>query len=199
MGELPPFDDDEGDDDEYQGLSALDYAYGDDAADQDSGLDAFGESYATGGSDLPDVDDADFGGTVASDAAESGDFGLAALDDPGDEDALGIPLFAVTNPPGTVTVTAFMDGRVQQIELSPKVLGMTEADLSDEIVVIADLAAQDARSAQYSVMLDGMREQGHDDFATRDFLTRELQLPTPEQADSARAEVFTTRYGVDNG
>ena len=64
---------------------------------------------------------------------------------------------------------------------------MTETDLAEEIVVIAGLATQDARSAQYAFMLDGMREQGHDDVGTRDFLSRDLDLPTPEQAGPARA------------
>jgi exoribonuclease II len=103
-------------------------------------------------------------------------------------------LFTVTNPPGTVTVTTYLDGRVKHIDLSPKVTEMTEADLADEIVVIAQLATQDARSAQYAHMLEGMRQQGHDDVATRDFLTRDLDLPTPEEAKEARAQLFSTRY-----
>ncbi|MGX9788724.1 YbaB/EbfC family DNA-binding protein [Mycobacterium sp. MMS18-G62] len=106
----------------------------------------------------------------------------------------GAPVFAVTNPPGTVTVSTYMDGRVKQIELSPKVTDMTEADLAEEIVVVAGLATQDAQSAQYAYMLEGMRQQGHDDVATRDFLTRDLDLPTPEEAKAARAQVFSTRY-----
>ena len=63
---------------------------------------------------------------------------------------------------------------------------MTETDLADEIVVIAGLATQDAKSAQYAFMLEGMREQGHDDAATRDFLTRDLDLPTPEAGPGRR-------------
>jgi hypothetical protein len=110
------------------------------------------------------------------------------------DDELPVPVFAVTNPPGTVTVTAFLDGRVKQIDLSPKVTDMTEADLADEIVVIAGLATADARSAQYAYMLEGMRQQGHDDVATRDFLARDLDLPTPEEAKAARAQLFSTRY-----
>jgi len=47
-------------------------------------------------------------------------------------------------------------------------------------------------------MLEGMREQGHDDAATRDFLTRDLDLPSPEDARAARAQVFATRYGGDD-
>jgi hypothetical protein len=71
---------------------------------------------------------------------------------------------------------------------------MTENSLAEEIVVIAGLATQDARSAQYSFMLEGMRQQGHDNVATRDFLARDLDLPSPEEARAARAEVFATRY-----
>jgi hypothetical protein len=115
-----------------------------------------------------------------------------------EDDELPVPVFSVTNPPGTVTVTTFFDGRVKQIELSPKVADMTETDLADEIVVIAGLATQDAQSAQYAYMLEGMRQQGHDEVATREFLTRDLDLPTPEAAEAARAQIFSTRYAGGN-
>jgi hypothetical protein len=127
------------------------------------------------------------------------DFSVAAAGSgTGEAGNIPAPLFSVTNPPGTVTVTTFMDGRVNHIELSPKVTDMTETDLATEIVLIAGLATQDAKSAQYAFMLEGMREQGHDDAATRDFLTRDLDLPTPEQAQAARAELFATRYVGDH-
>jgi hypothetical protein len=129
-------------------------------------------------------------GQVESDLDALGDY----AEDPAEDDDLPVPVFAVTNPPGTVTVTAFLDGRVKQVDLSPKVTEMTEADLADEIVVIAGLATADARSAQYAYMLEGMRRQGHDDVATRDFLARDLDLPTPDEAKAARAQLFSTRY-----
>lgn len=121
---------------------------------------------------------------------------LVALDDFTDHEPAPEPepLFTVTNPPGTVTVTSYLDGRVQYIQLSPQVAHMTEGELAEEIMVIAGLATQDAKSAQYQRMLDGMREQGHDDPATRDFLQRDLELPTPDEARARRAEVFATRY-----
>jgi hypothetical protein len=125
-------------------------------------------------------------------------FGDYVVDDSAAADEPSIPLFTVTNPPGTVTVTTFMDGRVDRIDLSPKATTMTETNLADEIVVIARLATQDARSAQYSFMLEGMREQGHDDFATHDFLTRDLDLPSPDQARAAQAQVFATRYASNH-
>nr|WP_090277051.1 secretion protein EspD [Mycolicibacterium komanii]CRL70936.1 ESX-1 secretion-associated protein EspH [Mycolicibacterium komanii] len=115
----------------------------------------------------------------------------------GESDAAGSPdsVVAVTNPPGTVTVSAFLDGRIGRIELSEKAGGLIESVLADEVVVVAGLAAQNAKSTQYTSMLAGMREQGHDDAATRDFLTRDLGLPSPEQARAERAHVFSTRYG----
>ncbi|MDY6996700.1 MAG: hypothetical protein SW019_08895 [Actinomycetota bacterium] len=109
-----------------------------------------------------------------------------------------LPVFTAANPNETVAVTTYLDGRVQRIDLAPGVTNMTEAVLADEIVCIAGLATQDARSAQYTVMLDGMREHGHDNAATRDFLSRDLDLPTPEQAAAARIELFTTRYAGEN-
>ncbi len=126
---------------------------------------------------------------------------LAALDfaHPGDhDDEVPVPVFTVANPPGTVTVTTFMDGRVKQIELSPKTTDLTEVELAEEIVVIAGLATQEAKSAQYTFMLEAMREQGHDDAATRDFLARDLDLPTPEEAREARTQMFATRYSGDH-
>lgn len=115
-----------------------------------------------------------------------------------DDEEVVPTMFTVTNPPGTVTVSTFMDGSVQRIDLSQEVISMTEADLADEIVVIARLATQDARAAQYIHVLDGMRQQGHDDAATRDFLSRDLDLPSPEDASAARARVFATRYAGDH-
>jgi hypothetical protein len=114
------------------------------------------------------------------------------------DDEPPVPVFTVANPPGTVTVTAFMDGRVKEIELSPRATELTEYELADEIVVIAGLATQEAKSAQYAFMLEGMRDQGHDDAATRDFLARDLDLPTPEEARRARADLFATRYSGDH-
>jgi hypothetical protein len=132
--------------------------------------------------------------TAESDLDALGDY----ADEPAEDDELPVPVFAVTNPPGTVTVTAFLDGRVKQVELSAKVTDMTETDLADEIVVIAGLATADARSAQYAYMLEGMRQQGHDDVPTRDFLARDLDLPTPDEVKAARAQLFSTRYAGDH-
>ncbi|OBB74930.1 secretion protein EspD [Mycobacterium sp. 852014-52144_SCH5372336] len=109
-----------------------------------------------------------------------------------------LPVATVTNPPGTVSVSALSDGRISRIKLSPRASGLTEAKLAEEVLVVAGLASQDAKSTQYVSMLEGMRQQGHDDAATRDFLTRDLGLPSPEQARAERTRVFRTRYAGDH-
>ena len=144
---------------------------------------------------VPDDDVAalDFAPDSESTTSDLDALGEYGVDAPGDED-VPAPTFTVTNPPGTVAVSTSADGHVHRIELSQKVTTMTEVDLAAEIVVIARLATQDARAAQYADMLEGMRQQGHDDVTTRDFLSRDLHLPSPEDAKAARAQVFTTRY-----
>ena len=141
----------------------------------------------------------DFGAPGAAD--DDGDYGLDAFDvyQPPDESGDSAELlFTVTNPPGTVTVSAFFDGRVQRIELSPDAVEAGEDHLAAEIVVIAGLATQRARAAQFSYMLEGMQDHGHDTVDTRDFLNRSVGLPSPEDADAAQAKVFATRYQGDH-
>ena len=182
MADSPPHDPD----DDHDDLAAFAFS----APDVDSSVsvfDAFGH-YAS-----PDDETTDDDSTTSAllDALDPRPY-EAAADEP------SVPQFTVTNPPGTVTVTTFMDGRVNRIDLSPKATTMTETSLADEIVVIARLATQDARSAQYVFMLEGMHEQGHDNVATHDFLTRDLDLPSPDQAQAARAQVFATRYASNH-
>lgn len=141
----------------------------------------------------PDLDDDD-----DDDLAALSPHAFDLDSDASDDDAVVGPLFTVTNPPGTVTVSTHMDGSVQRIDLTHGVVAMTEADLAEEIVVIATLATQDARAAQYVHVLESMRQQGHDDVATRDFLSRDLDLPSPEDASAARARVFAMRYAGDH-
>ena len=137
------------------------------------------------------------------------DHGLSAFDDylpslpeedtaAGSDAETGESLFSVTNPPGTVTVSAHFDGRVHRIELSPEAAASPEADLAAEIVVIAGLATQRAKAAQFSYMLEGMQGHGYDTLDTRDFLHRNVGLPSPEETDAAQAAIFATRYAGDH-
>jgi hypothetical protein len=105
--------------------------------------------------------------------------------------------YTVSNPPQTVTVTALMDGRIHRVRLAPGVTSMTEVELAQEVLVIAELARQDGRSAQYEVMYAGLEELGHDRAEAKDFLSRSLDLPSPEEAAATRAHIFATRYSGD--
>jgi hypothetical protein len=104
--------------------------------------------------------------------------------------------FTVTNPAGTVSATATIGGRLHRVELSANVTDMTESQLAEEILVLADLATQKAHAAQHAVVTDLMRTMGHDSVMTSGFLERDLGLPSPHTVAARRAEVFATRYAL---
>ncbi|MEO3758102.1 YbaB/EbfC family DNA-binding protein [Mycobacterium sp. B14F4] len=132
-----------------------------------------------------------------------GGSGLEAFDDfvpdlaEGAEQELTSPLYTVTNPPGTVSVTVYLNGRIHNVELAPAVAQMTERELAEEVRVIAELARQRARSELHAFLIEGVRMMGDDPAAMRDSLIRELDMPTPEQAAATAARVFSTRYSSD--
>ncbi|CAM4454729.1 ESX-1 secretion-associated protein EspD [Mycobacterium basiliense] len=117
------------------------------------------------------------------------------------EEEPDLEMFTVTNPQGTVSVTAMMGGIIQQITVTDKASSMTESGLAEEIFVIADLARQKARAAQHTLMVESMSEVAgdneQDNNLLREFVGMTLNLPTPEEAAAAEAEVFATRYEVD--
>jgi hypothetical protein len=84
------------------------------------------------------------------------------------------------------------------VELSAKVTDMSERELADELRVVAELARQRARSELHAFIIEGVRVLGYESTAMRDSLIRELDMPTPEQAASANARVFSTRYSSDD-
>ncbi|MGN7782767.1 YbaB/EbfC family DNA-binding protein [Mycolicibacterium sp. 22603] len=102
--------------------------------------------------------------------------------------------FTVANPSGTVVVTALLGGRIQRIELAPEIVQMTESELCAEITTVADLAADKALAAQHGVVLTLMRDLGHDDGLVRDFLERNLGLPSPEKYLERASTAFADRY-----
>lgn len=128
------------------------------------------------------------------------------IDEKNEEDVLAPYTFVVTNPPGTVSVSALIGGRIREFELSPKVNSMSEAELADEMLVLANLARQKGLAGQQTYLMeseflsDGMRELGLDSREViSDFMQNGLGMPSPEQADAAQAEVFATRYSNDRG
>jgi hypothetical protein len=109
------------------------------------------------------------------------------------------PLFSVTNPPGTVSVTAYLNGCVQRVDLAPNVTDMTERELADEILVIAELARLKARSVMHTFLVEGMHRMGYDTAGLSAGLTADLDMPTRELAAEVTAQVFATRYASDQG
>ncbi len=164
-------DDDAGD----YGLDALDFdtpTFDDDV----SGLDA-----------LPDY--ADDGDTVHGYADhEDEDDGFGAVDggaEPEPEDQEQIPVVQAINPPGTVAVTAYLNGSVAHVDLDPQVTKMTEAQLADEVCFVAGVAAKRATAVVHSDVVNMMVEQGMDFREAKDFVGTNMPFATPEQAGEA--------------
>jgi ESX secretion-associated protein EspD/H len=111
-----------------------------------------------------------------------------------DDDEPKLLVFRVANPAASVSVTTHIDGRVAYVDLSTAVTRMTERHLADEIQVLANLARDQARAGQHALLNEFMTGMGHDPVLTRGFLGRNLDLPTPEHANEAKARVFATRY-----
>ncbi|WP_205875415.1 hypothetical protein [Mycobacterium camsae] len=121
----------------------------------------------------------------------------------GEEEA-GVQLFSVVNPSDSVLVSALMDGRTQRVKLSPEALKQTESELAQEIIILAELARQKGLAGQRTYLLENAAQteglQEVRDFGLdgkeilQAFMDSGMQLPTPEQAQDAQAEVFAARY-----
>ena len=107
-------------------------------------------------------------------------------------------LVTVSNPAATVSTTVLLNGRVVAVDLTQAVTGWSEAQLAEEIVVIATLARKQALAAQHSFTAAFMRQLGHDPAATRGLLERDLGLPSPSDVLAEKARIFATRYQDDH-
>jgi hypothetical protein len=195
-----------GHDDGHDDLSALDF----DATSSGTGLDAgdaLDFSSADDGLEESGFDALDDFAPVETTEPEDD---LAAVDaatevaEDEDEEE-GAQLFTVTNPPETVSVSATIGGGIQRVSLSPKATGMTESELSDEILVLAGLARKKGLAGQHSYLVDCFdksemtRDIGWEDGPElREFLGSFVGLPSPEEADTAQAEVFAARYNANH-
>ena len=189
-------------DDDHDNLAALDFSSAE-AAPADS--QAYDMDFGTDddrdpGSGLADLDE--YAPAQIADAVTVEDIidSQTGDDDEHAEDDAPVPMFTVTNPPGTVSVSSLMDGRIQQIDLAPSVTAMTESQLAEEIRVIADLARLKGLAGQYAFMTTMMyREELHNGADVRVVLEEGLELPSPQQADEAQADVFPSRYSERHG
>lgn len=128
-----------------------------------------------------------------SDSYADSDSLVEAID--GEVDTL---LVTVSNPAATVSTTVLLNGRVVTVDLAQAVTGWSEAQLAEEIVVIATLARKQALAAQHSFTAAFMQQLGHDPAATRGLLERELGLPSPSDVLAEKERIFATRYQDDD-
>lgn len=141
------------------------------------------------------LDALDFSPPVAADYV---DIGLDATT-PGDDDrGPQTMFFTVTNPPGTVSATALMDGRPVQVTLAPQVCNMTEIELAEEISLIARLASQNARAGEHLLVSGMMQQMGEDPLSARSYVEHELGLPSAETVLADKAQIFATRYAHED-
>ncbi|MDH6198208.1 hypothetical protein M2272_004867 [Mycobacterium frederiksbergense] len=179
----PHGSDDWDDADDANGLDALDFdtpEFGDDASELDA---------------LPDYGADDVDHSVGLDAVhdyanheveDEEDDGFGAFDtEAAAEDQEQIPVVQAINPPGTVTVTAYLNGSVAQVDLDPKVTTLTESQLADEIRFVAGVAAKKATAVVHVGVVNMMVEQGMDFNEARDFVETNMPFATPAQAGEA--------------
>lgn len=199
MDRFPP--DGFGGDEDHDDLAALDFSAPEFEGDVDTGA-VFGDydpNPFPAESDHDSLAALDHYQPAEADGAD-GEWAAAdplLVDDEDDEDDAS-PTFLVTNPPGTVSVAAYLDGRVQRIELAPEVSNLSESQLAAEIVLIARLASEKARSAQ-RVLLEGVLEAiGAEQSEQADMIRSASGLPTVAEAEAERTEIFSTRYESDH-
>lgn len=181
-----------GSDDSHEESHALDFSAADDGGSE-SEVEAL---YDYAPTEAEEIDSELEAIAAATEAAEE--------EEEEEEGAYG---YTVTNPPETVSVSALIDGRTQRVTLSATATKLTESELADEILVLAELARKKGLAGQHTYLtenadqiegLDGLAELGIDSTQMLTELMRSgMQLPTPEQADAAQTEVFAARYTPD--
>ncbi|WP_018602406.1 hypothetical protein [Mycobacterium sp. 155] len=152
------------------GLSAFDFSGpqppADDEYDLDSDLAAFHEPAQAAGDDDDDDDD---------------------------EQETMFSLFVVTNPPGTVSVSAAISGQLQQIQLSSRASRMTESELGYEILRTAAIALKKSQAGLNYFVYSMLVKQGMDHSSARNFVEFGMSLPSIQQAKEAEAD-FVAQY-----
>ncbi|QZH61951.1 hypothetical protein K1X22_09750 [Mycolicibacterium farcinogenes] len=99
----------------------------------------------------------------------------------------------LTNPPGTVSVTVDLDGRVHRFELAPETARMSEQQLAEEIRIIADLARQQVRSEVREFAVEAARFSGLDPVSMGESLGK-IGMPSQTEYEAMRSHILATRY-----
>jgi len=191
--------------DDHDDLAGLDFYGSDESGSDDDGFEESDPLDFTGADDdggelAAAIDAVDEFAPAEPEEAEAELVALDSQDEPVDEkEAAGFPLFSVTNPAGTVSVSTFMGGTIRQVDLTD-VSSMTEDQLTEEILALAELAKQKGQAAQRQYLSEAFEALGVDDSeAISDLLGNGLDLPSAQQADKAQTEAFATRYKAVSG
>jgi hypothetical protein len=116
-----------------------------------------------------------------------------------DADAEPIPVAIATNPPGTVSVTAHLNGSIAQIDLDPRVTHMSETELAQEVQAVAEVAAKKATAVLHVSIVRMLVDQGMDIGDARDFVQTHMPYATPDQAVSAERDLVNRHRRYDSG
>lgn len=106
--------------------------------------------------------------------------------------------FTVTSPTGALSATATIGGRLQRIDVFD-LSDFDEVRLGQEIKELATLAKHKARAAQREVIVDLMRNLGHDRAGTGAYLQHALGVPSWEDFNAQLAEAFAARRQLGTG
>ncbi|WP_139335178.1 hypothetical protein [Mycobacterium sp. GA-1841] len=181
---MTPHGPDDWDDIDDNGLAAIDFdtpAFDDSSTDLDALPDYRTNEDVDHGTGLDAVHD-----YANYEAEEVEDDGFGVIDSEAEaEDAEPVPVVQAINPPGSVTVTAYLNGSVARVDLDPKVTTLTEAQLADEVRFVAGVAAKRATAVMHIGVVNMLVEQGMDFREARDFVGTNMPYATPEQAGEA--------------
>lgn len=176
--------------DDGDGLDALDFPTPE-LHEDESGLDvlsdfevSFSDDELSSAPDDVALDAVTNSTTIESPHDDHDDFG--SFDDEAqnsDEDQTQV--VQAINPPGTVAVTAYLNGSVAQVDLDPKVTTLTETQLADEVRFVAAVAAAKATALVHVGVVNMMVEQGVSLGDAKNFVTTNMPFATPEQAHEA--------------
>ncbi|QZH66298.1 hypothetical protein [Mycolicibacterium farcinogenes] len=188
------WDDDDADD---TGLAALDFdipVFDDGGSALDALPDCAVDSTDHGTTHDTGLDGVhDYTGRHVEDDTDDGFGAFDAGNEPADEEQ--IPVVQTMNPPGTVTVMAYLNGSVARVDLDPQVTTLTEAQLADEIRVVAGVAAKRATAVVHIRVVNMLVEQGMGFDEARDFVATNMPLATPQQAGQAELALIARHSG----
>lgn len=102
--------------------------------------------------------------------------------------------YTVADPAGVVAVTAGLDGSTEFVSMSPRIADLSESELAEEVMAVAEAARMKALAAQYDIVGMLLAVGGQGDDAVREVLAR-MQLPSPDEAAEAQSRFAARYYG----